>query len=103
MDKTATEIKRLIILGVTAIVTECTNLSAYTNAKETSILLNQGSKDELVEMMKDNNDELYDNFSDDTAIFKTIKGGNHSGFSSYNKDDDVAKVGLVGQDEQQKQ
>mmetsp|Transcript_23684 Transcript_23684/g.65749 ORF Transcript_23684/g.65749 Transcript_23684/m.65749 type:complete len:499 (+) Transcript_23684:73-1569(+) len=71
---------KLVMWGVAAFAEVATDLSHHTRAK---ILIVQGTKDKLVDMMRYRQAELDANFPPGTETEEII-GGTHEGFSSYN-------------------
>jgi hypothetical protein len=97
--KKGINIQSLIILGVAAFINECTDLTLYNNPNTTQILLVQGCDDWVVEMMRNQDDQLFVNFPVETLIRKDIAGGTHSGFASY-QDDEVVGISRENQQAQ---
>lgn len=70
---------KLVLWGVAAFVGFISDLSDHG---ATDVLVIQGTKDELREMLKDGNEKLETSFPPRTRI-EYIKGGTHDGFGSY--------------------
>ena len=70
---------KLVLWGVAAFVGFITDLSDHG---ATDVLIVQGTKDELREMLREGNVELEQSFPPRTAT-EFIKGGTHDGFCSY--------------------
>lgn len=70
---------KLVLWGVAAFIESATDISNHT---DTEILIIQGTKDKLVDMLRTRQAE-FDAFFPANTITKEIEGGTHEGFSSY--------------------